>query len=385
MLRTHLSGRRRLLPGAGRRWAGVGLTVSMLCGGALAGAGPAAADVTQQIRQTQASLDRLNSKAEAAAERYNAGRIALVGATQRAAVAQATLTRQDAAVAALGKQAGAFAAQVYMSGSGGQGIAILSGSNPDQVLGQLGALDRISRSQADVLAGLATARHRQATAAADAKAAVAQTRATVAGLERDKQTVEAAAVQAQRLLAELRVKQAQLIQAARDAAARRVALARAAALAEQSRQAAASLASFRSQQVAPEQPVPTYGGHVQGGGGAARTAVRVAMAQLGKSYVWGASGPDHFDCSGLTMYSYAAAGISLSHFTGAQWNEGRHVPESDLQPGDLVFFEASLGHMGMYIGNGQFIHAPHTGDVVKISSLSGYYQNEYAGAVRVAG
>ena len=109
------------------------------------------------------------------------------------------------------------------------------------------------------------------------------------------------------------------------------------------------------------------------------------MSELGKSYVWGAAGPDHFDCSGLTMYAYAAAGVSLSHFTGAQWNEGRHVPESDLQPGDLVFFEKTLGHMGMYIGNGQFIHAPHTGDVVKISALSGYYQDEYAGAVRVAG
>ena len=109
------------------------------------------------------------------------------------------------------------------------------------------------------------------------------------------------------------------------------------------------------------------------------------MSELGKSYVWGAAGPDHFDCSGLTMFAYAAAGISLSHFTGAQWNEGRHVSQGELVPGDLVFFGTSLGHMGMYIGNGQFIHAPHTGDVVKISALSGYYQSEYAGAVRVAG
>jgi cell wall-associated NlpC family hydrolase len=95
------------------------------------------------------------------------------------------------------------------------------------------------------------------------------------------------------------------------------------------------------------------------------------MRQLGKSYVYGAAGPDHFDCSGLTMYAYAAAGISLPHHAASQFNEGHHVSQGELQPGDLVFFESNLGHMGMYIGNNQFIHSPHTGDVVKISDLSG--------------
>ena len=83
------------------------------------------------------------------------------------------------------------------------------------------------------------------------------------------------------------------------------------------------------------------------------------------------------------MFAYAHAGISLPHYTGDQYNQGHHVAETELQPGDLVFFEKNLGHMGMYIGNGNFIHSPHTGDVVKISALSGYYQNEYAGAVRL--
>jgi cell wall-associated NlpC family hydrolase len=87
------------------------------------------------------------------------------------------------------------------------------------------------------------------------------------------------------------------------------------------------------------------------------------------------------------MYAYAAAGISLAHYTGDQWNEGRHVSESQLQPGDLVFFntDAPLGHEGMYLGGGEFIHAPHTGTVVQIATLSGYYQDTYAGAVRVVG
>ena len=96
--------------------------------------------------------------------------------------------------------------------------------------------------------------------------------------------------------------------------------------------------------------------------------------------VWAGAAPGGFDCSGLTMYAYAQVGISLSHYTGDQWNEGAHVPADQLLPGDLVFFGSDLGHMGMYVGNGQFIHAPHSGDVVKISSLGGF--GNYAGAVR---
>ncbi len=387
--------------GARRRLACLGIVATLIGTAGMAAAGPASADVAQQIRDTQTRLDSLNIQAEAAAERYNAGRIALAAALQRASIARQRLAREETAVAALRQQAGAFAAQAYMSGPAGQGIAILSGSRPDQVLGQLGTLDRISRTQAEVMAGLATARQRQAAAAADAQAAVQQTNATVTSLQSDKQSVETAATQAQGLLADLQAKQARLIQAAKDAVARKAAQAQAAALAEQARQAAVALTAFRAQPVAVEKAVvkavvktavktavkavPSVPSGPSYSGSAAQTAVKVATDQLGKSYVYGASGPDHFDCSGLTMYAYAAAGISLSHFTGAQWNEGRHVSQSELMPGDLVFFGKSLGHMGMYIGNGQFIHAPHTGDVVKINSLSGYYQSEYAGAVRVAG
>jgi cell wall-associated NlpC family hydrolase len=85
------------------------------------------------------------------------------------------------------------------------------------------------------------------------------------------------------------------------------------------------------------------------------------------------------------MYAYGKAGISLPHYTGDQYNAGRHVAESDLRPGDLIFFGSDLHHMGMYVGNGQLIHAPHSGDVVRIASLSGWFQDNYAGAVRIAG
>jgi peptidoglycan DL-endopeptidase CwlO len=103
--------------------------------------------------------------------------------------------------------------------------------------------------------------------------------------------------------------------------------------------------------------------------------------------VWGGASPSGFDCSGLVMYVYAQVGISLPHNTVAQWDypRGVSVSRSELEPGDLVFF-AGLGHVGIYVGNGQFIHAPHTGDVVRIDSLGeGWYSSEYVGAKRILG
>ena len=116
-------------------------------------------------------------------------------------------------------------------------------------------------------------------------------------------------------------------------------------------------------------------------------AVQIALQYLGVPYLWGGANPiTGFDCSGLTMYVYAQLGIHLTHYTGSQFYEGARVPPWALQPGDLVFFEPSAAgpqHEGMYIGSDQFIQAPHTGDVVKISSLSEpQYAFDFVGAVR---
>jgi cell wall-associated NlpC family hydrolase len=110
--------------------------------------------------------------------------------------------------------------------------------------------------------------------------------------------------------------------------------------------------------------------------------VGVAMRYLGVPYVWGGSTAQGFDCSGFTMYVYAQIGVSLPHYTGSQYAMGTPVSQNELQPGDLVFFDG-LGHEGIYIGNNQFIHAPHSGDVVKISSISGWYAQTWVGARRL--
>lgn len=107
--------------------------------------------------------------------------------------------------------------------------------------------------------------------------------------------------------------------------------------------------------------------------------VDVARRYLGAAYVWGASGPNTFDCSGFTMFVYNQVGVSLPHSSRAQIAYGERVSRSDLQPGDLVFFGSPIHHVGMYVGGGMYIHAPHTGDVVKISALD---RGDYAGACR---
>jgi cell wall-associated NlpC family hydrolase len=111
-------------------------------------------------------------------------------------------------------------------------------------------------------------------------------------------------------------------------------------------------------------------------------AASIAARYLGVSYVWGGASPSGFDCSGLVMYVYAQLGVSLPHYTVAQWNATIPISTGELQPGDLVFFD-DLGHVGIYIGGGQFIHAPRTGTVVQVAALSGYWTQHLDGARRV--
>jgi cell wall-associated NlpC family hydrolase len=121
-------------------------------------------------------------------------------------------------------------------------------------------------------------------------------------------------------------------------------------------------------------------------GPVARAAVRWALAQLGDPYRWGATGPDTFDCSGLTSSAYRAAGVSIPRVSRAQWGAGPHVALANLLPGDLIFYADNPGdpgtihHVGMYIGNGLMVHAPHTGDMVRVASV---WREGYAGATRI--
>src|SRR5260221_2069047 len=162
------------------------------------------------------------------------------------------------------------------------------------------------------------------------------------------------------------VKQQQQAEAAAAKAAAQAAIARQEA---QQRQQQSSGGNFGGQAPA-NLPPPS---------GAAAIAVSAAEAQRGKPYQFAAAGPDTFDCSGLTMFAWAKAGVSMAHFAATQYTEFPHVPISQLAPGDLVFYGSPIHHVGMYVGNGTMIEAPHTGAFVQYSSI---YRSDFAGASR---
>ena len=109
-------------------------------------------------------------------------------------------------------------------------------------------------------------------------------------------------------------------------------------------------------------------------------ALQAALTRRGDPYVWGAAGPNEFDCSGLVKWAYAQVGINLPHYTVSQWNMGEHISKSQLEPGDLVFFFPTIEHVGIYVGDGLMLDAPQTGQVVQIQPV---FWSEYVGAVRI--
>jgi cell wall-associated NlpC family hydrolase len=209
-------------------------------------------------------------------------------------------------------------------------------------------------------------------------AARAQQEHLVAVRAAAKASIESKIAEQQQLYASIKSQIAQMVQAeqarqlqmARMAQARMVAERQAQVQATQDTVVGISAVTPQSNTVVA--PPPTHGG-----------VVAVAMSQLGTPYVWGGAAPGGFDCSGLVMWAYAQVGVSLPHSTYALFAMGVPISRDQLQPGDLVFFDG-VGHVGIYIGGDQFIHAPHTGDVVRISSLDDpWYSAEYVGARRI--
>jgi cell wall-associated NlpC family hydrolase len=211
----------------------------------------------------------------------------------------------------------------------------------------------------------------------------------LAELEAKQRTIASKLAEQKRLLASIHttIQHLQQQEAERERRARAAAEARLRAQLAAAQQAAAQQAAAAAQAsptppadngvVTPPVSIPVGNpgvGHPQ--------AAQIALHYLGVPYVWGGASQCGFDCSGLVMYVYAQLGISLPHYTVAQWNATLPISTSELQPGDLVFFDG-LGHVGIYIGGGQFVHAPHTGTVVQIASLSGYYAANLVGARRV--
>jgi cell wall-associated NlpC family hydrolase len=247
---------------------------------------------------------------------------------------------------------------------------------------QMSSMQAVSESQSAARAQVAAARRTEEQAQTSATAALAAQRAAVKAMGVDRAQILAAAHQEQVILGRLQAKEQAIIKAAKLRAARVAAQRRAAELAARllaERRAARQLAA------APPASAPTPPPAPVAGSGGAKVAVQWAYKELGKPYVWAAAGPNSFDCSGLTQYVWGKAGVYLGHFTGDQWNEGTHVTQSQLEPGDLVFFAyntndaSSIHHVGIYVGGGNMIDAPFTGADVRVEP---YNRSDYIGAVR---
>ncbi|MCW2853997.1 MAG: hypothetical protein JWM84_3661 [Nocardioides sp.] len=291
------------------------------------------------IDTVQARVDRLYHQAEQASERYNDAKIELKALQGDVASMRADQERQDAALGKVREQvADAMVSQYQGQGISAVGEVIVS-DDPGAFLSQLTTMSSYQEHQDALLADYADeveALDIRETATAHR---VSQVSAVEERLEDEKTTIDEKLEQAESLLDRLKDEERQ------------------------------EILSRGGQSVPSDVPAS----------GRAAAAVQYAMAQVGDSYVYGAAGPDAFDCSGLTMMAWAQAGVGLPHSSSAQYSSGARVAESDLQPGDLVFYYSPISHVGMYIGNGLIVHAANPGAGVKVSSL---HEMPYVGAVR---
>jgi peptidoglycan DL-endopeptidase CwlO len=257
---------------------------------------------------------------------------------------------------------------LYTSGEENSTIAVLLGaSSLDELLDRIETANRVSDQDATTLAQVISYRAQVKRERAQLKKArVAQAR-VVATKASQKASIERQLAQRQSMLAGIR-DEIRRIQAVERRRSRAIAASLRGQTFESSTGVGAGGVTPDGAVVAPP---ARYGG-----------VVGIAMRYLGVPYRWGGASPSGFDCSGFIMYVYAQVGVSLPHYTGAQYAMGSPVSRDQLEAGDLVFFNG-LGHAGIYVGGGNFIHAPHTGDVVKISSMTGWYASTYVGARRL--
>ena len=263
---------------------------------------------------------------------------------------------------------------LYVNGAQSSGLEVLLGAESlDELLNRLDAVDRVTAQDAKVLGDVKTFKAEVQTRKAKLQRARTAQAREVAERAAQQSAIQAQLREREQMLASVReeIEQLEAAEARRQERLQAAARARVAALALQPEDQE-TIAPSIEQTVAAPVPDARYGG-----------VVGIAMHFLGVPYRWGGADPSGFDCSGFSMYVFAQVGVSLPHHAASQYGLGTPVSQDQLQAGDLVFFNG-LGHMGIYIGGGQFIHAPHTGDFVKISSLSdSWYAATYVGARRI--
>jgi len=242
---------------------------------------------------------------------------------------------------------------------------LVTARTPQDVIDRSTSLEVLSEHDERQLAEYAKASKRLAKERAAAKKSLAEQKKITAKIGRTKASLTSTFGEQKRLLAELKERAEQR---AREAAEER----------ERAQRQESQQRASRDTRATVSKPA-----NLPAASGKAAKVIAFAEAELGKPYQWGADGPSSYDCSGLTMAAWRKGGVSLPHSSKMQYNSGPHVPQSQLKPGDLLFFYQPISHVALYVGGEKMITAPSSGDVVKYASInSSYYRANYTGAVR---
>jgi cell wall-associated NlpC family hydrolase len=299
---------------------------------------PAFANPTPAPSDVEAQIDQQWNTLEPIIEQYNTVHSQLTANKAKSATLQNQLQPLQLQVDMALNKVSDIAVNVYMGGPASTLNAVLTTSSPTSLADQLTLLNMVARSQQEQISNVTVVRDKYA---GDKKALddlIAQQAKQDADLAAKKKQIEDRISQLQKL-----------------------------------RQQAYGSSGAATGSLKPVACPVEYVG------GAAGTAANKACSLIGKPYIWGAAGPSGYDCSGLTMVAWLAAGVRLDHSAATQMRETTRVSRSDLRPGDLIFFYSDIHHVGIYVGGGWFVHAPHTGDYVRMAQLSGYYANNIAG------
>lgn len=327
-----------------------------------------AAQVEARVNKLSEELDHLNELVK-----YRESQLAQARANSRRAHKELVSVQKsfDHAQSALIQRSVA----IYTSGSAGSKIMQFAESGTlSGLLDRIQTISSINASDNQLVARLETLKVR-----------LASKRARMAQIEKSQLRRAKQVLASRNAMASKTAAQRAILNSVTAEVRKLVAARKAAALAEARVQAAAQAAAVRNQQPeARSAPSPFSAPALAppSASGSASEAAGIALRYLGVPYVWGGSTPSGFDCSGLVMFAFAQVGMSLPHSSYALYNIGTRISKSDLQRGDLVFF-SGLGHVGIYLGGNTMVHAPHSGSVVNIASLDGWYESSYVGAVRL--
>ena len=314
---------------------------------------PVSASGAQTLAQVQAKIRQLEEDATAAAEGAQEAKVKLAALTKTLNGIKAKAEIQGQTVAALQKSLGAIAIEQYKTGGFGQSFELLFSSDPSLYLSSAGALDAITRRKSAQLRKFETAQQRL-----NATTLTVNDKVALVAAAQKKLTAQSAL--AQKKLAEAEKLLSKLTKAERERLAR---------LAEDEENAdqASSLKAAQS---------------ASGISGRAGIAIKYALKQIGDRYVFGSSGMVTWDCSGLTMRAFQAAGVSLPHSSAAQSRLGKKVSLNALKPGDLLFYGRPVSHVGIYLGGGKMVHAPRSGSRVKGAASGSLGRKPLVGARR---